>query len=301
MEPTFRELQCFAAVAETLSFTRAARRLYLSQPPLSRHIRTLEEKLGVRLFERDRRTVALTPAGAFFYEETRGLLPQLERAGEGARRAVRGETARLRLGFVSAVLSPELVECFRRFRAEQPHVQLGVQDLSPAEQLTALDSGALNGGFVGLLPQGRWPRLRFLPWRKEPLDVFLPAGHPLAGRKRLELAALAGEAFVAVSPGSAPAFATLVREACGAAGFAPRILLESPRAQAVAVMVAAGCGVALLPRALAQAVGGAAVAVPLRRAPVVTHVFAHPARPSGPLAAFVKTLATLGARRPPGV
>src|SRR5882762_7779766 len=108
MDYTLRELECFTAVAEELSFTRAARRLHLAQPPLSRHIRALEEKIGTRLFERTRRTVVLTAAGGLFYEETRGILPQLIRAGEMAKRSGHGELARLRIGFVSAVLSPEL-------------------------------------------------------------------------------------------------------------------------------------------------------------------------------------------------
>jgi len=296
MDYSLRELECFVAVAETLSFTRAAKRLHLSQPPLSRHVRTLEEKIGARLFDRDRRTVALTPAGALFYEETRGLLPQLVRAGESARRAVRGETARLRLGFVSAVLSAELVECFRQFRTAHPATQIMLHDAPPAEQLAAMEGGALDGGFIGLMPPGRHTGFRFVPWRREPLDIFLPAGHPLALRKgqqrqkRLELAELREEPFVAVSGESAPAFAVLVREACRTAGFVPRILLESPRAQAVAVMVAAGCGIALLPRSLSRTVEGAAVAVPLRNGPVVTHVFAYPARRKEALEPFLAAL-----------
>lgn len=290
MDYSLRELECFVAVAETLSFTQAARRLHLSQPPLSRHIRALEEKIGARLFDRDRRTVALTPAGALFYEETHGLLPQLVRAGESARRAVRGETARLRLGFVSAVLSAELVERFRQFRMAHPATQIMLHDSPPAEQLAAIEGGTLDGGFIGLMPPGRHIGLRFLPWRREPLDAYLPAGHPLASRKRLDLAELREESFAAVSGESAPAFAVFVREACRAAGFAPRILLESPRAQAVAVMVAAGCGVALLPRSLSRTVEGAAVVVPLRSAPVVTHVFAYPAKRSDALQTFLAVL-----------
>src|SRR5262245_46402731 len=122
MDYTVRELECFTAVAEELSFTHAARRLHLAQPPLSRHIRVLEEKIGARLFERTRRTVTLTLAGGVFYEETRYLLRQLTRAGEMARRSGLGESARLRLGFVSAVLSPELIETVRGFRRSHPSV-----------------------------------------------------------------------------------------------------------------------------------------------------------------------------------
>jgi len=290
MDYSLRELECFVAVAETLSFTRAARRIHLSQPPLSRHIRTLEEKIGARLFDRDRRMVTLTPAGALFYEETRDLLPRLVRAAESARRAGRGERARLRIGFVSAVLSAELVDCFRRFRAAHPGTQIMLHDCPPAEQLAAMEEGSLDGGFIGLPPSKRHPRLRFLPWQREPLDAYLPIGHRLASRKRLDLAELRGEPFAAVSGESAPAFATFVREACRAAGFTPRIVLESPRAQAVAVMVAAGCGVALLPRSLSGTTGEAAVVIPLRKAPVVTHAFACRAKGNAVLESFLTVL-----------
>ena len=290
MSYSFRELECFLAAAETLSFTKAARRLHLSQPPLSRHIRTLEEKIGARLFVRDRRSVALTPAGHQFYEETREILARLARAEESARRVAQGETTRLRLGFVSAVLGPELVGCFRGFRASHPEIRVMLYDASPAEQLTALENGELDGGFIGMLPERQHRSLRFLPWSREPIDLFLPAGHRLATRKRLDLAQVKDEPFVAVSATSAPAFAGFIRETCRQAGFSPRILQESPRAQAVAVMVAAGCGVALLPRSLSRTVEGAAVAIPLIQRPVVTHLFAYPARKNGALEAFLASL-----------
>src|SRR5688500_18676233 len=101
MEYSLRELECFTAVAEELSFTRAAQKLRLAQPPLSRHVRALEEKLGGKLFDRTGRRIALTPAGALFYEETRHILPQLAWAGEATRRFASGASDRLRLGFVS--------------------------------------------------------------------------------------------------------------------------------------------------------------------------------------------------------
>lgn len=275
MDYSLRELECFTAVAEELSFTRAALRLHVAQPPLSRHVRDLEEKLGVKLFERTRRSVALTPAGALFYDETRGILPQLTRAGEAARRSGLGETARLRLGFVSAVLSPELVGTLRLFRQQHPSVQLMLYDNAPSEQLRALTTGSLDGGFVGLMPLERAPGVHFHPWRTEPLACFVAAGHPLAARSRIALEELSGEPFVAISSEAAPAFSAYVRGLCRDAGFRPRIVLESRRAQAVAVMVAAGCGVALLPQSLARLMGDAAVALRLKSSPTITHVFAR--------------------------
>jgi DNA-binding transcriptional LysR family regulator len=313
MDYTLRELECFVAVAEELSFTRAARRLHLAQPPLSRHIRVLEEKMGARLFERDQQGVALTTAGGLFYEETRGILPQLSRAGEAVRRAARGETARLRLGFVSAVLSPELVETFRKFRAAHPQVQVMLHDSPPADQLQAIAEGRLDGGFVGLMPDEHPVGVKFVPWRKEALLCFLPAGHRLAKSmthakpvpmtkakiraRKLALADLAREPFVAVSAEAAPAFAAHVHGLCREAGFRPRIVLESPRAQAVAVMVAAGSGVALLPESLAHLMGKAVCALPLKESPDITHVFAHgPGRLSNAMREFLELLTANGSR-----
>lgn len=288
---SLRELECFIAVAEELSFTRAARSLRLAQPPLSRHVRTLEEKLGARLFDRSGRTVSLTPAGALFYEETRLILPQLMRAGESVRRTVSGENARLRLGFVSAVLSPELVEVLRAFRQRFPRIQLVMQDALPADQLASLTQGSIDGGFIGLPPLERTPGVRFVPWKKEVLMIFVPFDHPLSRRSEVALKELAAEPWVAVSSEAAPAFASYHQTLCADAGFRPRIILESPRAQAVAVMVAAGAGIALLPASLARVVGTGVQAIALKRSPIITHVFAQPARStSEAMHAFVEML-----------
>lgn len=275
MDYSLRELECFTAVAEELSFTRAAAKLHLAQPPLSRHVRTLEEKLGTPLFERAARRVTLTAAGALFYEETRTILPQLRRAGETTRRFASGQTLRLRLGFVSAVLGPELTDVLRRFRERHASVQLIVQDGLPAELLTSVGNGTLDGAFVGLRPQERTPGIVYHTWLSEPLAAFVPLGHPLAEKRDIALAELAGEPIVAVSSEAAPAFAAFVRKLCADAGFRPRIVVESARAQAVAVMAAAGSGIALLPASLARVVGRAAAVVRLRKAPIVTHVFAR--------------------------
>ena len=152
MDFSLRELECFVAVAQELSFTRAAERLRLAQPPLSRLIKNLEEKFGVDLVERLRRSVSLRTGGQAFTVEARTILLQVGRAGETARRAAEGETNKLEIGFVSAVLSPELVEVFSKFREKHPQVQLNLHDRLPVEQMTALELGKLDIGFVGVAP-----------------------------------------------------------------------------------------------------------------------------------------------------
>jgi DNA-binding transcriptional LysR family regulator len=295
---SLRELESFVAVAEELSFTRAATRLRLAQPPLSRHVRALEDRLGVRLFERSNRSVALTAAGRALYAEVQGPLVQLERAAAAARRAAAGETGRLELGFVSSLLGPDLGELFRTFRAAHPDVQLTLFDRIPHEQLRAIAEGRLDGGFVGLAPATRVAGVVFAPWKTEALWLFVPRSHPLAGRTRVALTAVAGLPLVAIGAEAAPAFASKVQALCRTAGFRPRIVQEASRAQAVVAMVAAGSGVAILPATLAGVAGGAVTALPLRgRGAMVTYVFAHREAPvSSELARFLVTLARAPAR-----
>lgn len=299
MDYTLRELECFSAVAEELSFTKAARRLHLAQPPLSRHIRVLEEKIGAPLFERSSKSISLTNVGTLFYEETRGVLQQIMRAGELAKRTAQGEVERLRIGFVSAVFNQRLVEALRHFRDTHPGTQIILYDLPPSEQLRHIASGKLDAGFVGILPSQPPSGIHFKAWHQERLVALLPSGHPLAQKRQLCLPDLAKENFVSVSRTSAPDFAAMLQELCRKAGFRPKITVESPRAQAVAVMVAAGTGIALLPEAVANLVGSAIITKPLQDAPILQHVFAHPIQRQLP--ALQPLLKLLHAGSPPKV
>ena len=249
-EFSVRELQCFLALAEERSFTRAAKRLGISQPPFSRHIQSLEEKIGTSLFVRSRQEVGMTPAGKAFREESRDILPQMARAGESARRAASGETERLDVGFVSALLSPELVEVFARFRKKHPRVQLNLHDRLPSEQVDALLLGELDLGFVGVAPPRMPAGFSLVKWMEEPLYAFLTPGHPKVGAKEIELEELAQDPFVTISSEAAPGFAAYLRKVCQDAGFRPRIVQEARRAQAVAAMTVAGTGVSILPASL---------------------------------------------------
>jgi DNA-binding transcriptional LysR family regulator len=291
-EYSLRELECFIAVAEELSFTRAAERLRLAQPPLSRHIRALEGKLGVELLERSRRHVAVTAAGMAFLTEARDILLRLRRAGEVAKRAAQGETDQVKVGFVSAVLSPELVAVFTRFGKKHPLIRMQLHDLLPSAQLEALARGEIEVGFIGVAP-GKLPAgLEVTHWRDEELLVFLPPNHALSGKAAVMVADLAAEPFVMISAEAAPAYHSCVHRLCLEAGFRPRVVQEALRAQAVAALTVAGAGVAILPASLNRITGNG---LTLRRAgrakkSSMTHSVAHSVRLSPPAAKLLAAL-----------
>ncbi len=248
------ELECFVAVAEELNFSRAARRLHLSQPPLSRQIRSLEEKLGLRLLERNTRAVSLTPAGALYLEDARAILTRLDSATESARRAVSGEAARLRLAFVGALLDEGLVRLLQTFRRRHPKCQIHLSDLSPADQLEALRTGQVDGAFIGAVPPKPIKGISTTIWKREPLLIAMPERHPLADRGKLSLAQLKTEGWIMVSRAAAPAFRQQFDALCASAKFRPKVVQESDRVAAVLTMIAAEQGISLLPEALARLV-----------------------------------------------
>jgi DNA-binding transcriptional LysR family regulator len=243
----FRHLRSFIAVAEELHFGRAAARVHIVQPALSRQIRALEQELGIRLFERDRRRVALTPAGAVFLDEARALLDHAVRAVEAARRADRGELGSLRIGYVPAMVSTGLPEIVRSFRQRYPGVDVRLQEMSPAMQIEALLGERVDVGFVrGPIHE---PALATQTVREEPLVAALPSGHRLGSHRRLRVAMLADEPFVIQARSSGPGSHDQILAICRSAGFSPRVVQEGSQAE-VASLVASGAGVAIVPASL---------------------------------------------------
>jgi DNA-binding transcriptional LysR family regulator len=289
---SIRELECFVAVAEELSFTLAAKRLNLAQPPLSRHIQALEARLETRLFDRSTRGVSITAAGRAFLQDTRSALTQLRRAVVSAKRVVKGQTSRLEIGFSSTLYSPELVQLFQRFRKRHPEVQIVLHDQLPADQLREITDGRIDGGFVGTAPRRTTPELSFIPWLQEELLLFLPLDHPLAKFRKVAFSQLREESFLTLSSQASPAFSAQFHQLCRSAGFRPRIIQEADRAQAVAVMVSTGAGIAVLPAAIKRVVGDSLAAVKITdKSASLTHMFAHrKGDPSGPLGGFLKGL-----------
>src|ERR671933_1348872 len=178
-----RHLRYFVAVAEELHFGRAAARLHIAQPPLSRQIRDLERDVGAPLFARVKRRVQLTPAGRAFLPEARLTLSQAERARRTAQRAARGEIGRLRVGFVeAAIYSGVLPDVLSFFRMHLPDIGLSLFEMDPRQQGEAFRDGRIDLGVLHSAPPGAERLLRVEPVYSEPLVAALPHGHRLPRR-----------------------------------------------------------------------------------------------------------------------
>jgi DNA-binding transcriptional LysR family regulator len=242
-----RHLRYFVTVAEELHFGRAALRLHIQQPPLSRQIQLLEAELGFPLFERSRRRVELTPAGNALLGRARQVFDALEVAIHDARSASEGESGRLVIGYPSSLAYSGLTELLRAFRTRFPSVELSLRELSPGEQIDALKAGSLDVGFVRTSLDD--PALSAELVRRESLMIVMPDDHPLSARSKIPLSALAREPFVMFPRARGPAFFDQLMALCGAAGFTPRIVQEAPQLDIIS-MVAAGFGVSLMPSSM---------------------------------------------------
>ena len=265
-----RQLRYFATLAEELHFGRAAKRLSLTQPPLSQAILNLERELGVRLFERSRRRVELTHAGRAFLDEAQQTLLRAERAADRARRAGRGEVGRLAVGFLAntayTLLPPVLSEFARRF----PGVSLDLRELTIPQQIEALRRGNID---VGLLrPPVADAEIVADTVLEEPFVLALPQGHPLCELKRVPLKRLADETFVLFPRTTGFVFHDLIMGYFLRGGFTPRVAQEVNQTHAVVGLVSAGIGVALVP-ASARKIGLAGVEYrPMREATPLARV-----------------------------
>lgn len=237
------DLDAFVAVAEERHFGRAAQRLGIAQPPLSRRIQQLERELGLRLFERDRRHVAITVEGQHLLPEARKALAQVERLASRAAGLRSGENGRLRVGFVASAAAELMPLLVQTHRAAHPKVEWQLSGCTSADQLLALQSGQLDAGLLRA-PDTR-PGLAILPVRREGLAVVLPSAHPLASAPSLSLRDLKGWPLI-LPRAEGPAIVDRIMGACHAAGFEPRVAEASGDLAATTAMVVAGVGLALV-------------------------------------------------------
>ena len=252
MHPELRQLRHFVTVAEELHFGRAARRLHMTQPPLSQSIANLEEGLGAPLFLRNRRMVQLTAAGAALLPEARRLLDGAGALPELVRRAASGEAGRLALSFVSTAGLGILPDVLRRYRAAFPGVRLVLQEATSDLQVEDLLAGRIDAGFV-IPPQSdpSHPVLDYLELVEEPLMLCLPGG--LVRRKgALRLRDLPPLPLVIFPRAVAPALHDAILACLRDAGVTPVIGQEAIQMQTIVSLVSGGMGMALVPQSVSN-------------------------------------------------
>lgn len=252
MEPvdslTLRTLRYFVTLAEDLHFGQAATRLGIAQPGLTQQIQRLERVLGVTLFERGPRRVTLTDAGHALVLHARDLLLQGERMQAHVQRVARGELGTLRVGFVASGAWDFLPPVVRRFRERYPDAHVEVDECGLETPTARLEAGTLDVAIVrGPITH---PGLRVETLSREPLCAVVPDAHRLAHRARIELRAMAGDAFALFPRRRAPAFHDAITALCREAGFVPRITHEAADWQALVSLVAAGLVVTLAPQSV---------------------------------------------------
>ena len=222
----------------------------MAQPALSRQIRQLEEELGARLLERDHHGVRLTTAGRAFRAEAAEVLRQSEQAIRVVRQSGEAGAGQLNVAYIWGLfhsLVPPIIEQFRR---QSPATAVHLFDLPPMEQAKGLTEGRLDAAFIGFAEEAKQAGLATTRVGTCCFVAALPEDHPAARGSRVQLKRLAGEMFLGISEQTYPGASRYVMDACGRAGFRPRILQMVERGYTILGLVAARCGVALVPESL---------------------------------------------------
>ncbi len=244
-----RHLWLFLAVAEEQNFGRAAKRLGMSQPPLTEQIQTLEQSLKVKLFERSRRGTKLTPEGAAILPAVKKFAEQLGRLELAVREAASGQRSVLTVGAITSAMVEVLPSLIEKMKATYPDVTISMREIDSVEAVPLLQSGDIDLAFARLegdLGAG----ITSIPLREDRLAVALPQFHPYAKRSRIRLASLAGEDFVMFYRRVSPGYFDSLLTACRSAGFSPRIVHEVSSLASQIAFVGCGQGLALIPYAM---------------------------------------------------
>ncbi|MEG5061985.1 LysR substrate-binding domain-containing protein [Microcoleus sp. A2-C5] len=242
-----RHLKYFVAIAEELSFSRAAIRLYISQPTLSRQIKNLENELGVVLFLRQSDGLTLTEGGEFFLEKSKDILNRSHLAVQTIKADYTDKHEPLVIGYIPTILESFLGKTLQRFGLVHPEVAVRFQEMPPSEQVRALRDGAIDIAFMGNPPSELDSEFVVKCVKKVPIAAVLPDTHPLAHKSSINLASLVSEKFIGMSEEKFPGRNSRIRATCHEAGFTPNLHLEADSHASMIALVAAGQGVAVMP------------------------------------------------------
>ncbi len=240
-----RHLRCLVAVAEELHFGRAAERLHLSQPPVSLAIKELEAELGVVLFERSSRRIALTCAGEEALADARAVLARTELLKRRAHEEAEGRSGSLAIGFISLAAYSFLPPTLRRFTDDFPRARLALNESTSDQMLADLQDGSLDVGFLFASP-GMPPALAYRPVLRDALILALPETHPLAHLRQVPLERLANERFLGFERHYGPMIFDAMVATCMRHGFSPQ-LFPARQMHTIVSLVSGGIGVAMVP------------------------------------------------------
>ncbi len=238
-----RHLRYFQAVAEELSYSRAARRLRVAQPALSRAITHVEEFLGTAVLERSRHHVRLTPAGAVLLQESARVFERWDQALLRVRRTAAGEEGELRLGYIGPPTQPFLGRVLEEYRKRLPLVSVHLEERTPERVWEMVRQRRLTVGITRPVASSAALGLRTALLRDEPLGVIVPAGHPLARRRSIRWGSLAAESLILLSRREGLSLHDAILVGCRQAGFAPRVAHTPSLIGTVLTYVEAGAGI----------------------------------------------------------
>ncbi|MGO1181874.1 MAG: LysR substrate-binding domain-containing protein [Micrococcaceae bacterium] len=289
-----RQLRYFVAVAEELHFGRAAARLHISQPPLTVHIKRLEQLVGAALFDRTSRQVQLTEAGNLLYPRALAILEDVEQASAEVGLVAAGHLGQVRLGFVSSASYEVVPLALREMRERHPGIRIDLEPLVTGDQLEALMQGRLDLGVVRDAPLH--PGLDFTTLREERIVAVVPADHHLATSPVVEPADLAGEPLILFPFTSMPGFVAKALEVFREHGSSPQVVQQVINQENVMGLVAAGVGISLLPESFSSVHHPRVITRGLTTAPTSMLQLAHVPAGLSPAATVLRDL--LRAQRP---
>jgi LysR family transcriptional regulator, benzoate and cis,cis-muconate-responsive activator of ben and cat genes len=243
-----RHLKYFVAVAEELSFTRAAVDLYISQPALSRQIKNLEDELRVVLFLRHSDGLKLTEAGTIFLEQAKDILARSDVAVQTIKAYSINTHEPLLIGYIPTILESFLGETLHKFSLAYPQVPIRFHEMPPSEQVNALRNRKIDIAFMGNPPDELEQEFTVKCVKQVPIDALLPDSHPLAHQSSIDLREVACEKFIGMSEETFPGRNDRIRDVCYCAGFTPNLLLFADSHASMIALVATGQGVAVMPK-----------------------------------------------------